>query len=773
MVVLAIGLTLSLGTWLNALDLVASDNNERFAQETNESLELLEERMETYEQVLRGVKGLFLASENIGRNEFKAYTEEINLSQKYPGIIGVAFALHIAADEREQHIANVRTEGFPQYNLSPEGNREQYTAIKFIEPFSGSNLDTFGYDMYSEAVRREAMDRAWSSGELALSGKLSVARDVNRDPIAGVILYLPIYKDEVNKGEHSQTEVNTDNLFGWVSAFLSMDTLVHDIQQSESQIRLELYDGSVTSVESQLYSSTRDFQETSALPFQRIEQIEIAQRTWTIAFSADSAFAQAHDRTDPTIVLSVGGVLSVLMALLVWTLSTSKELAVASKERAEAKAAAANQELVETEFRLKSALSGAKHGVWDWNNLTNSVTFDSKWKSMLGYADDEIKNDFSEWERLLHPDDKERAEAAIADFVSGKTETYNLEHRLKTRDGQWRWIIASGDIVSRDASGQPARTIGTHTDITAQKNLELALIESDQRFRGAFETAAMGMALVGLAGEWLEVNQSLQDMLQYQEEELLTLTFQDITHPDDLSLDLDHLSALTTGKIKNYQMEKRYFRRDGSIIWVYLNVSMVTDSNGNPVHYVSQIEDITDRKELEKQVLHQSTHDDLTGLANRRLLHERVTSTFSISRRYKRPFAIMYIDIDNFKQVNDTHGHEAGDELLKWLAKKLSDCVRTSDTLARQGGDEFVLILAEISEPKDAALVARKMLHTIRENFDNSGARIQVTLSIGIAIYDPQSSDSVEDLLRKADVALYQVKHAGRNDFKLYQAESE
>ena len=144
-----------------------------------------------------------------------------------------------------------------------------------------------------------------------------------------------------------------------------------------------------------------------------------------------------------------------------------------------------------------------------------------------------------------------------------------------------------------------------------------------------------------------------------------------------------------------------------------------------------------------------------------------------MSRRHKRSFALMFIDVDHFKQVNDEYGHDVGDDLLKWIADKLSAVVRNSDTLARQGGDEFVLLLSEISAPEDAALVARKVFRAIREEFDSDLLQLKVSLSVGIAIYDPGSPDTAEDLLRKADTALYQVKRSGRNDFRLYQEDSE
>lgn len=754
-------MSLTIVAWQYTIDVVASEDQNRFQQETSSSLELIQERMAFYNQVLRGVKALFGASDKVTRGEFKAYIEELDLQRNHPEIIGVSFALYIEADEIDRHIAIIRAEGFPQYTLTPEGEREQYTSIIFIEPFSGNNLNAFGFDIYSEAVGQEAMDIARLTNKLTLSGKLNMRQDEGRGSIFGLLLYLPLYSEEDN-----QTEVNADNILGWVEASLSISVMIENLQLDKSQINLDIYDGATDSAESQLYSSIGTFQQPSEFLFFRTEQLLIAQRPWSVVFSADKSFVQVDDNTEPGIVMFVGGLFTVLLTLLVWSLSSSKG-------RAETKAAAMTLELSETEFRFKAALSGAQHGVWDWNNLTNEVTFDTKWKSMLGFTDDEIKNEFSEWQRLLHPHDKDRAEAAIGDFISGKTKIYSLEHRLKTRDGQWLWIVTRGDIVSWTEDGRAARTIGTHTNITAQKSLELALTESDQRFRGAFETAAMGIALVSLGGKWIKANRSLLNMLQYEEEELLKLTFKDITHPEDINLDLKQLTALKTGKIKTYQMEKRYFRKDGSIIWIYLSVSMVTDNNGDPVHYISQIEDITDRKERQNQILHQSTHDELTGLPNRRLMSDRLTRSFALSRRYKRSFALMYIDIDHFKQVNDEYGHDAGDELLKWLASKISACIRTSDTLARQGGDEFVLILSEISTPDDAVMIVDKIFHAIREVSYDGSIQMQVSLSIGVAIFDPNSSDTIDDLLKKADLALYRVKHAGRNGYKLYEDKDE
>lgn len=755
--VLVVGSLLTLLAWQYAVRVVAEEDQARFEQETSDSLGLIQERMQVYGQVLRGVKGLFVASDSVSREEFRAYAEELDLEQSYPGILGVAYALKIAPAELDRHIAAVRAEGFEQYTVSPAGERDPYTAIVFIEPFSGNNLNAFGFDMYSEQVRREAMDRARVSGALALSGKVSLMQDVGRGPIAGVLLYLPLYAGDVN-----DNGINADELLGWVYAPFSMDILMQGIQLDGSGIELSIHDGADLNAGTRLYSSQNAPLAPADIHFSSTEPLEIAQRTWTVSFSA----GDSHENTEPEAVLFVGALFTALMAILIWALASGRE-------RAEARAEEVNKELRETEFRWKAALAGAGHGVWDWNNLTGEVNYNTEWKSMLGFAEDEIRNEFSEWKRLIHPLDVERAESAVNDFISGKTTNFSLEHRLQTRAGQWRWILGRGAIISRTEDGRPARTIGTHTDIDRQKTLELALGESDQRFRGAFETAAIGMALMGLNGQFFEVNQALLDMVGYTEKELMALTFQQLTHPDDLALDLEHLNALSAGKVKSYQMEKRYFCKDGTIVWALLSVSAVRHKDGSLLHFVSQIENITDRKMLQRQVLHQLNHDELTGLPNRRLLQDRLGRTLAASRRHQRQFALMFIDIDYFKKVNDGYGHDIGDELLKWVAGRLLSCIRTSDTLARQGGDEFVALLAEINAPEDVTLVARKMLGSISEGLDIGDACILVSLSIGVAIFEPGSKDSTGDLLKKADIALYQVKQSGRNDFRVYAEESE
>ena len=300
------------------------------------------------------------------------------------------------------------------------------------------------------------------------------------------------------------------------------------------------------------------------------------------------------------------------------------------------------------------------------------------------------------------------------------------------------------------------------------QTLNKALAESEERFRCSFETAAIGMALVSLSGGWIKVNSSLLQMLGYSESELHNTTFQEITHPDDLQADLEYVKRLISGEINSYQMEKRYFHKDERVIWVLLSVSLVRDTANTPIHFVAQIEDITERREARESALQRANHDVLTGLPNRRLLEDRMSLALHQAMRYQRLMAVMFIDIDNFKTINDTFGHDAGDLLLKTVAAKLTASVRDVDTICRLGGDEFVIVLTEISKPEDASLVAKTILNSLTQPLMIQTQNIQIGLSIGIAVYYPTSNDNESELMKKADIALYQVKQAGRNSYQIF-----
>jgi PAS domain S-box-containing protein len=254
--------------------------------------------------------------------------------------------------------------------------------------------------------------------------------------------------------------------------------------------------------------------------------------------------------------------------------------------------------LRESEERWQLALRGANDGLWDWNLKTNEVFFSQQWKAMLGFEEHEIANHVDEWARRVHPDDIGWVTQTLQDHFTQKIPFYLAEHRLLCKDGSYKWILARAQALW-DAAGTAVRIVGSHTDTTERKQAEAALRESEERFRGAFDHAATGMALVAPDGRWLKANPSLCAIVGYPEQELLALDFQSITHPDDLEADLVQVRRVLAGEIQTYQMEKRYLHKRGHVVWGLLGVSLVRDAQGAPLYFVSQVQDISARKQAE------------------------------------------------------------------------------------------------------------------------------------------------------------------------------
>src|SRR5215204_2146498 len=337
---------------------------------------------------------------------------------------------------------------------------------------------------------------------------------------------------------------------------------------------------------------------------------------------------------------------------------------------------------------------------------------------ILGYTEEELQA--LTWQEITHPDDLAASSAYARRIVEGEFPRYHLEKRFLHAYGHTVWASLSVSLV-RDGEGEPLYFVSQIQDVTERKKFESALRESEQRFRGSFESAATGMALVGTDGRFLRVNRSLCEILGYPERELLGKTFQDITHPEDLDADLDQVRRMLDGEIRTYQMEKRYFHKEGQVVWALLSVSMVHDEEGEPLYFVSQIQDISERKVLEERLQHRAFHDSLTDLPNRQLFMDRLGQALRRTGRRHKRIAVLFMDLDGFKVVNDSLGHQVGDLLLTVVAQRLRRCLRPEDTLARFGGDEFVVLIEAVDNSEQAVEVAERITEEFRKPFNIEG----------------------------------------------------
>jgi diguanylate cyclase (GGDEF)-like protein/PAS domain S-box-containing protein len=316
----------------------------------------------------------------------------------------------------------------------------------------------------------------------------------------------------------------------------------------------------------------------------------------------------------------------------------------------------------------------------------------------------------------------------------------------------------------------PIIAIVYFTYLTYQKNAQAsaAQVESEKRFRKAFDNAPIGMALVSLEGRWLQVNHSLCKILGFSEEELLRTDYQAVAHPDDINRFSQEILQLVSGQTPTCQIETRYLHKQGHEICVLIGISLLNEGESTQSQMIFQIQDITDRKHAEERLLYDAYHDALTGLPNRACFVEILKASLKkASQDEESLFAILFLDLDRFKIINDSIGHICGDHLLIGIAERLKRCVRQGDHIARLGGDEFTLLIQGVKDLSEVTDIAVRIQEEISQPFKLSGYETLTTASIGIALYSPDY-DQPEELLRDADTAMYEAKSLGKAQYVIF-----
>jgi diguanylate cyclase (GGDEF)-like protein/PAS domain S-box-containing protein len=433
---------------------------------------------------------------------------------------------------------------------------------------------------------------------------------------------------------------------------------------------------------------------------------------------------------------------------------------------------AVEDRLAETARQLKEAQSVAQLGSWSWSVVDDRVEWSEELCHIFGIEPVAAPENLESYVALVHPGDRELARGVVGRALE-TGEPYEFDHRITRPGGEVRWVNGRGRVV-RDGRGRPIQIHGTAQDVTDKRAADAALRAAQERFRRAFEDSAVGMALVGLEGEdegrFLEVNRALCEITGYEPDQLRESQFIDLIHSDHVDRIRRLARQLQAREITTMQSELLLLGFAGSLCWVAVNASLVTGADGVPMHAVIQVQDVSERKRFEGQLQYLADHDSLTGLFNRRRFEAELEREFSSSLRYGTGGAVIVLDIDNFKYVNDSAGHAAGDELLSGVAAALHRRLRATDTIARVGGDEFGIILPHVDEHR-ARLVAEDLRRTVHEGLW-VGDRLEAgraTVSIGVAMFGKHPRGVTgEDLLVEADVAMYESKEAGRNRIRVY-----
>ena len=595
--VLLVALAATYSAWHDANQQLLGFQKTEFDFAARQTVRRIEQRMSIYEQVQRSTQAYLLGSMDVNADDFRLFIQSLRLDENFPGIQGVALVKLLDPSQIDQHVAGMQ-KTHPLYQLHPAGPRAVYSAITHIEPLTGLNLRAPGFDMLTEPNRRAAMERARDTGLAAASGKVRLIQDYGKGEQAGLVMYLPVYRRGAPVGAIEQRRAN---LIGWVGAPFRMDDLTNALRPERAgDIILAIHDGTAMAAASLLHRSDlpNSAEARHASRFSTSRRIDVGGRPWMLSLRSAPLLEARLESDRPRVIALVGSIVSALLALLVWSLASGRGRALALAD-------AVTRQLRDSEFRWKYALEGAGDGVWDWDRSANTAVFSTRWKQMLGYEDGEIPGRVSEFQRLVHPDDAPSIQAILRAYLAGTSGNYEAEFRMLCKDGSWRWILARGMAVTRDADGHPVRTIGTHTDISRSRedadNLRTAnarLAAERQRVQVILDHSHDAFVAVAHDGRITDWNAQAQAMFGWSAAEavgqhLATLIVPEHARPMHNAGFECFLRSGDAEQIGNV-VEINTLHRNGQLVPVELAIARFPQDAGHAVS--AFIRDISDRK---------------------------------------------------------------------------------------------------------------------------------------------------------------------------------
>ena len=426
--------------------------------------------------------------------------------------------------------------------------------------------------------------------------------------------------------------------------------------------------------------------------------------------------------------------------------------------------AASQKEIAENERRLKFALWGCGEELWDWNIETGKISRSNRLPNIKLPETMSVDQVFQNVQDI-HPKDLSRSSLALSDYLKGHSDSYEVVYRVKDKHEKWLWLLDRGKIVETDKSGAPTRMAGMLKDISKIKSTE----EQLKLIATAFENTFEGIWIADKNYRIKAINRAFSLITGFSSAEVLGKKLKLCKTKKNVDGLEDYLKQEVK---KNHQWQGEIWeeRKDGTLYPAELNINSIQDEDNSTTHFVGVFSDITQRKKDEDELRELANFDALTGLPNRNLFCDRVNHSIERVHRNKKRLSLFFIDIDQFKKINDSLGHPVGDQLLFLVGERISDVLKKEDTLSRFGGDEFCILIEEISSTSIAAKIAKRIIEKFTYQFVVEGIAMTVTPSIGIVVY-PDDGVDTNTLIKNADTAMYQAKNNGRNRYEFFTEE--
>lgn len=759
LLVLAVGLLITSRLWLNEQQNFTQVMQTRFDGRVKEFENFTTNRIQDYEQLLLGMRGLFSASASVERYTFRKYVASLNLEKDFPGAQGICFSMIIPPAQKDQHIASVRMEGFLNYTIKPDAPRDFYTSAIYLEPFVGSNLRALGYDNFTDAIPRAAMEEARDSGKTSISGKVAISHASNKNQ-SGFRMNLPVFKN----GTSTHTvEERRKNILGWLYVPIRMDDFMKDALSDRSdRLDIEIFDGDKMTTDTLMYDSDPSrsylFNETNAL-FKTVKHLNILGHTWTLAAHSLPNFDVRVTEGRQEFIIYSGMEISLLLAAFTFLLMYGRRRILRDA-----------QVVARSEARLSSVIESALDAVIQMDSGGRVIGWNNQAEIMFGWPRDLAMGQVLE-EMIIPVAHRKKFRASMKKFlvpskdfaISGWGSALNARSELFAlrRDGsEFAIELSMNHNMLGDSDYQFTAFIH---DITKRRERD----EEQRLAVNVLNTVEEAVMVTDTENRIIRVNPAFTAITGYTAEEVLGKD-PSLLSAEKYTLELyrEMLDAINDNGLWQGEIWDR--RKNGEIYVKWLTVKSVNNEKGELTHYLNVFSDISERKATEEQMKRLAHHDALTDLPNRVLFNDRLQQALNKAKRNKGHLALMFIDLDRFKPINDTYGHAVGDLLLKEVAVRLLKCVRESDTVSRIGGDEFVILLPAIEREADAALIADKVLGTLRAPFELAGHSLSISSSIGTAIY-PEHGENELLLFKNADTAMYYAKNSGRDNIRVYQ----